>query len=101
MSFPKPGYSVHIGDRWYVAASPDTGRICYTEDHGTGTHEVPEARVPELLRRPDLMRMREPARLQVQIVHGIREMSARALVEIIHPGHPEGLAATRRDRGSS
>jgi hypothetical protein len=101
LSFPKPGYSVHIGDRWYVASSPDTGRVRYTEDHGTGTHEVPESRVPEHLRRPDLMRMREPTRLEVSIVKGVREMSSRALIEALQPGHPDGLRALIERQSSS
>ncbi len=100
MSFPEPGYSVHIGDRWYVASSPDTGRVYYAEDHGTGTHEVPESRVPEHLRRPDLIRMREPTKLEVSIVKGMREMSARALIEVFQSGHPEGLRRTIERRSS-
>lgn len=45
-----PGYSIHLGGPWYIAASPDTGRVSYTKDHGTGTHTVPPSAVPPEVR---------------------------------------------------
>ncbi len=40
------GYSVHIGGPYYVQSWPDSGKITYAKDHGTGVHEIAPSQVP-------------------------------------------------------
>ncbi len=42
----KRGYSIHISGPYYVQSWPDSGRITYAKDHGTGVHEVEPSQVP-------------------------------------------------------
>jgi hypothetical protein len=45
------GYSRHLGGPWYIARLPDSGRLYYARDAGTGTVEIPLHQVPADVRR--------------------------------------------------
>lgn len=46
----KRGESVHLGGPWYLVCSPDSGRLYYARDAGTGTVGVPLTHVPAAVR---------------------------------------------------
>lgn len=50
-TMPARGYSFHLGGPWYLTRSPDTGRLYYAKDAGTGTVEIPLRAVPADVRR--------------------------------------------------